>query len=235
MIFNCKQFSIRQSDDVFKITSDTTLLGAWASLVNPNQILEVGSGTGMISLMLAQRYREAQICAIDVNPMAVQLSNYNFQKSPWPNRMEAHHLSLQKLALTSHCTFDEIITNPPYHNSTTLPSIPSQATARHDASLPFEKLIFSCSQLLTQNGRLHLIIPSDRVSEFLGIAASSNLYPSSWCDMHPRKESRAKRTMLALTKEGALKAPSQIIIMYDKNHKHHDDYRKLLTPFQTIF
>lgn len=232
-IFKCKQFEISQTDAVFKITNDTTLIGAWAELNPAGRALEVGCGSGMISLMLAQRYKKLNIDAIDINTDAVALANANFQLSNWSDRLRARHSDLSTYT-SADKSYTDIISNPPYHNSSHLPSDSLQAISRHDDSLPFETMIKKSDELLINGGAIHLIIPSDRDRDLTTIAGQYGYGIARWCHMHPRQSRPAKRSLITLTKEGSLSEPSERLIMYDED-AHHADYINLLKEFLIIF
>lgn len=233
--FRCKQFSILQCDDVFKITSDTTLLGAWADISGSKKLLEIGCGSGMISLMLAQRNSAVLIEAIDIQQDSVKVAKTNFSNSPWADRLRAYNLSLQDVLVKHpHAKYDCIITNPPYYNSTSLPTNSIKQKSKHDHLLPADDLFSCSSRLLNDVGSMHIIIPSERSDEYNAIAADYSLYPQRWCSMFPRKTSSAKRELITYTRKGSITEPSEETIMYDAGG-YHASFSELLKDFLIIF
>ena len=119
-IFRLKQFSLRQAKDVFKITTDSILLGAYASFDNPATLLDVGTGTGIIAMMLAQKYPDSHVYAIDINPAAVRLSSENFRQSPWAGRLHPLEGDFVEFDF-GELRFDGIVSNPPFFVQSMLP------------------------------------------------------------------------------------------------------------------
>lgn len=144
-----------------KVGTDGVLLGAWANINNSPKALDIGTGTGLIALMMAQRNPNTEIVAIDIDEDACQQAYDNFKQSPWGDRLSVQHMSLKQFATSSKQQFDLIISNPPFFKNSLKPKNQSRSAARHNESLPYTELIDCSSQLSTKNGRLSLIIPHD--------------------------------------------------------------------------
>ena len=168
--FQFQQFQISQSKEVFRVGTDGVLLGALASVDKVKNILEVGTGTGLISLMLAQRNPNATILALDISPIAFEISQQNFENSTFNKRLSSvcadfKHVEIQE-------KFDLIISNPPYfeENSST-----KDILARQKTELNFSDLIQKSSEIISENGIFSVIIPSDSTSDFVEEAMKFNL------------------------------------------------------------
>lgn len=154
-MFSFKQFSVRQHVHVFQITTDALLLGAIARLHSQSNALEVGTGTGIISLMLAQRFPGAHFTAIDINAAAVQTATGNFNESPFAPRLRTGLLDFNHADYQN--SFDDVISNPPFFESGNPSKI--HGAARHQNSLPLENLITNSAKAIKTGGRFHVITP----------------------------------------------------------------------------
>jgi len=169
--FRFQQFDIQQSADVFRVGTDAVLLGALADVSKAKKVLEVGTGTGIISLMIAQRNPEAQILAIDINSEAINISQTNFFNSSFSNRIKSKLQDLKNFETEEK--FDLIISNPPYFE---INSSEKDILARQRLELNFSDLIKKSSKLLSENGLFTVIIPIDSEKEFTQICFNNNLF-----------------------------------------------------------
>ena len=158
--FAFKQFTVRHDRCAMKVGTDGVLLGAWTDLSHSRRILDIGTGTGLIALMLAQRCMDARITAIDLDSAAVEQAQENIQASPWKDRIEA----LQQDICTYHPngTFDTIVSNPPYFIDSLKCPDGQRSTARHTDTLDADRLIGKVSELLTSDGRFSIILPAEQ-------------------------------------------------------------------------
>ena len=170
-IFEFKQFSIWQSSSEMKVGTDSVLLGAWADLVNSHRILDVGSGTGILSLMAAQRNPLALIEAIELDKSAAQEAKCNFSNSPWSDRLSIFNCDF--LTFDTEERYDYIISNPPYFDSGIKAPNSRRAMARHNDSLPFEELFKKATSMLAANGIIGIIAPVE-VKEIIEFQAGEN-------------------------------------------------------------
>ena len=159
--FRFQQFDIQQNADVFRVGTDAVLLGALANVSKAKNVLEIGTGTGIVSLMIAQRNLEAKILAIDINSEAVNISQANFSNSPFSDRIKSQLQDLKNFETEEK--FDLIISNPPYFE---INSSEKDILARQRLELNFSDLIKKSSQLLSENGLFSIIIPIDSEKEF---------------------------------------------------------------------
>ena len=185
-----------------KVGTDGTLLGAWAPVEQAQNgtILDVGTGSGLIALMLAQRCPEATILGIDADEAAALQAAENFALSKWSDRLTAKHISLQQLAQdeTYSASFDLIVSNPPYFVDSLKNPDATRRTARHTDSLSFAELLDCSQRLLKPNGTLALILPAEAEQTLLTLASQRELSPYTITRVHTRTHKPAKRILLAL-------------------------------------
>lgn len=147
-----------------KVGTDAVLLGVWADKEHPKNILEIGCGCGLISLMMAQRFPHAQIHAIDIHQPSIEEAKQNFAASPWAKRLSAENISLQKY--TTQTKYDLIISNPPFFSDSLLPQTSNKTLAKHTGSLSHTDLAEHASKLLSPQGKLSLILPIESHHNF---------------------------------------------------------------------
>jgi len=189
--FRFKQFDIKQSLDVFRVGTDAVLLGSLANVSEAKNVLEVGTGTGIISLMIAQRNPEAQVLAIDINSEAVKISQANFSHSPFSDRIKGQLQDFKNFEIDEK--FDLIISNPPYFE---INSSEKDILARQRLELNFSHLIKKSTQLLSDNGLFTVIIPIDSEKEFTEICFNNNLFLQRKVIIKGIKTSEPKRLVL---------------------------------------
>ena len=160
--FKFKYFQVEQVPNVHSVGTDAMILGALINAHDPETILDIGTGTGVLSLMMGQVYPHAKITAIDVNEQAVELANMNFDHSPFSNRLEIKHLDLNSFTENTSSQFDLIISNPPYFENSTPAKGEGRNSARHQSSLSLEDLLKSVAELLSAHGSCWLILPVDQ-------------------------------------------------------------------------
>ena len=189
--FQFKNFSINQSIKVFRVGTDGVLLGALSGVENVQTILEVGTGTGLISLMLAQRNLDAQILALDINEEAINLAGENFRNSPFGERLSVELHDFKDFKTQQR--FDLIISNPPYFKEN---SSDKDILARQQTELSFENLIEKSAEILSEKGRLAVIIPFESGAYFEEISLKNKLYLSRKVQIFGIKNSAPKRWIL---------------------------------------
>ena len=226
--FTFKQFTIYHDRCAMKVGTDGVLLGAWTNLENANRILDVGTGTGLIALMLAQRTKDATITAIDIDVDAVGQARENVSDSPWKDRVE--------VALQDVCTyvpdglFDIIVSNPPYFvNSLKCPD-GQRTTARHTDSLDANRLIGKVTELLAPEGCFSLILPADQTDELLRIAEENGLYSSRITRVVTRPCLPTKRVLVEFRKTIRICEETELVVELDR-HVYSEDYIALTKDF----
>ena len=164
--FHFKKFSVAHDKSTHKVGTDGVLLGAWVSLEEVQRILDVGTGTGVISLMLAQRTPETvTIDAVEIEEDDALQAAENVRQSPWPEKIKVYHKTIQ--AFSPGKKYDLIISNPPFFVESWLPPEKKRSQARHTEQLSFEELLESATRLLSANGRLAVILPFQEGLQFI--------------------------------------------------------------------
>ena len=214
-----------------KVGTDGVLLGAWADTTNTNSILDIGTGTGLIALMIAQRSPNSTITAIEVNEQATQQAKQNFSNSRWNEQFSLIHSSFQNFSNTQQ--FDLIVSNPPFFkvNSTDT----SREVARNQASLPMNYLIQKANSLLSSNGKLALILPYDQINEVKEELSNNALFLNRVTTIKGNPNTPTKRVLLEASKLKLATIENELIIEMEERHNYSDNYRNLLRDYLTIF
>ena len=168
--FRFKKFTIEQDRCAMKVGTDGVLLGAWAEIASAERILDIGTGTGLIALMCAQRNELAQIHAIEIDSAAAEQAGENILNSQFSERIELQQVALQEFNPSKE--YDAIICNPPFFNSGTNSPVAERNQARHTISLSISDLLLHASRLISESGRLHLILPLDNEEELKSCCAA---------------------------------------------------------------
>ncbi len=228
-MFRFKKFEIEDANCAHKVGTDGTLLGAWATVENANYVLDIGTGSGLIALMVAQRTVESTaIEAIELSQAAYEQAIENTAQSPWAEKVKIHHTSLQQFQ--SQQKFDCIISNPPYFNNSFKPPNQSRVAPRHTDTLSFEELIAHSKRLLTDSGKLNLILPYAEGLQFIELARQQSLFVTRQWSFRTRKEKPIERWLLELSQIPA-GAESNEILLYTKGEEWSDQYKSLTRDF----
>ena len=233
--FTFKQFHINHSRCAMKVGTDGTLLGAWASLPDSaRHILDIGTGTGLIAIMAAQRQPDAHICAIDIDADCISQAEENVADCPWSERIKLYHCPLQKFSLEEK--FDVIISNPPYFIDSLLSPNAQRSTARHTATLSFEDLTEGVIRLLAPEGRFSLILPPAEYDRFLS-ASRGKLFVARRCDVWSTPTSNVKRIMAEFqtTPPAEPATPDKLIIEEFGAMGYSEKYKSLTKDFYLKF
>ncbi len=192
-IFRFKQFSVVNDRTAMKVGTDGVLLGAWCPVEGTRRVLDVGTGCGVIALMVAQRNPSAIIDAIDIDHDAIEEAKLNFENSPWSERLMAIDGDFNEIDVETH--YDLIVSNPPYFTNGILPTGDARTTARHTGSLSYRQLIEGASRLLTGDGSLALITPTNAEQEIIEAATFASLPVRQVTRVIPVDGAIAKRTL----------------------------------------
>jgi tRNA1Val (adenine37-N6)-methyltransferase len=195
--FQFKQFTVRQDRCAMKVGTDGVLLGAWTHAMDAKRMLDVGTGTGLVALMLAQR-TAAQILGLELDCEAATQAQENFNASPWSDRLNAQCADFLKFY--SEEKFDLIVSNPPYFEQSLLSPNLQRTNARHTQTLTYETLVSKASELLSDCGRISLILPADKEGLLVDIAKRNALYLSRKCVVIPKPDALPKRVLLEFSK-----------------------------------
>jgi tRNA1Val (adenine37-N6)-methyltransferase len=214
-----------------KIGTDGVLLGAWSSLKkNPFSILDIGAGTGILSLMLAQRSQAQLIDAIEIDDNAYEQCVENFEQSPWGDRLFCYHASLNEFAEEVEDTYDFIICNPPFYSENFKTDNKQRDLARFQDAMPFERLLECISKLLSPDGLFSVIIPFKEESKFIDLASNVNLFTNNILHVKGNPTSEIKRSLIEFSFQNTDIKTSELIIEKGR-HEYTDDYIKLTEDF----
>ncbi len=231
-VFHLKQFQLKQLDSVFKITTDSILLGSWASFKNPRMLLDVGTGTGILAMMLAQKFSRAHVYGIDINVAAVKLSRENFESSPWSGRL--HSLAGDFVEYNfGDKVFDGIVSNPPFFVKSKNSANEDQNMARHDILLTYRDLAVRSAQLLTEAGSVYIIVPYqnlrllEREFNFQYLFCQKRLYICS------KKGQQPKRVIVKFVRK--IEECEQHWLYIMDAHGYSEEYKALTGEFYVNF
>lgn len=232
--FRFKEFEIHQDKTAMKVGTDGVLLGAWCSLNDePESILDVGSGTGLIALMLAQRSDAETIDAVELDDSAYEQTVENFERSDWADRLFCYHSSFHEFAQEmgeEAEEYDLIISNPPFYTDTFETEDDSRNKARFTSSLSFEDLIQGANQLLSPSGRFATIIPYKEEQTFINLAKESNWFVARVCRVRGTETSEIKRSLLEFSLQESESVEEELTIEISR-HQYTDKYKELTRDF----
>jgi tRNA1Val (adenine37-N6)-methyltransferase len=228
--FQFKQFTIHQQNAAMKVGTDGVLLGAWASVEETHTILDIGTGTGLIALMLAQR-SNAEIIAIDISASAIHDAALNIQNSPWKNRINVIETSFQNYFDIPSLTFDCVVCNPPYFTNSILSTDINRTLARHNHRLPFDQLLAGVSRMLKPDGHFSVILPVAAEREFRMLAANYRLFPSRITRVRPKPSVDTSRILIEFKIDANLKIDDELIIETEKHHEYQPAFIELVKAF----
>ena len=221
--FQFKQFSVAQDRCEMKVGTDAVLLGAWSALDHmPNTILDIGSGTGILALIMAQRSTAELIDALEIDADAYEQCVYNFETSDWGDRLFCYHASLDEFVGEIEDTYDLIISNPPFYTDHFKSRNEARNKARFEDALPFEELLTSVSKLLSVTGQLNVIIPFSEEINFISLAKNVDLYPIRILRVRGLEESPVKRSLISFTFQENKIEVSELTIEITRHHYTHD-------------
>ena len=221
--FQFKQFSVAQDRCEMKVGTDAVLLGAWSALDHmPNTILDIGSGTGILALIMAQRSTAELIDALEIDADAYEQCVHNFETSDWGDRLFCYHASLDEFVGEIEDTYDLIISNPPFYTDHFKSRNEARNKARFEDALPFEELLTSVSKLLSVTGQLNVIIPFSEEINFISLAKNVDLYPIRILRVRGLEESPVKRSLISFTFQENKIEVSELTIEITRHHYTHD-------------
>lgn len=228
--FRFKQFTVFQDCCAMKVGTDGVLLGAWAEAFKCNNVLDVGTGTGLIALMIAQRNTNATIDAIDIDEGCVMQAKRNVFESPFSNRVDVQKSSFQDFAARNDNKYDLIVSNPPYfHNSLKSPNL-HRNYARHTDSLSFYEIISEGVSLLTESGCISLILPYEFKTSVLMHAKTVGLFAKRITNVFPLPHKPAKRFLIEFGMSDTECVEDNLIVELSR-HKYTDEYNALTNEF----
>ena len=231
-LFQFKQFAVKQDQCAMKIGTDGVLLGAWTPIDNnPKSVLDIGTGTGIIALMLAQRSDAEQIDALEIDENAYEQAVDNFENAPWGDKMFCYHAGLDEFVEEPEDEYDLIVSNPPFHSEDYRSENEQRDLARFQEAMPFEDLIDAAALLLSENGIFSVIIPYKEEERFIDMCAEVELFPIKVTRVKGSHKTQIVRSLLAFKRyELAVLVADELVIEINR-HEYTDDYIELTKAF----
>lgn len=230
--FQFKNFFVEQDRCAMKIGTDGVLLGAWAPINNhPFSILDIGTGTGIIALMLAQRSAAQQIDALEIDEAAYEQATDNFENSPWNDRLFCFHAGLDEFIEEPEDEYDLIVSNPPFYSEDYKTENESRDLARFQDAMPFEQLLEAADLLLSENGIFAVIIPFKEEENFIALANEFELYPLKITRIKGTPTTKIKRSLLAFSRNETTDLAIDELTIEAARHVYTPEYIKLTKDF----
>lgn len=229
--FHFKQFSVHQDQSAMKVGTDGVLLGAWVAIADKtDSILDIGTGTGLIALQLAQRSDAAAIDALEIEDKAFEQAVDNFERSPWGDRLFCYHASLREFTREIEETYDLIVSNPPFFKGGSSAPDTERTLARQMIELNYEELLSSVSKLLSETGSCAFIIPNQEEQGFLSTAHGFGLHPERVTRVRGHQNSPLKRSLVQLCRRPHKTVYEELVIERAR-HDYTKAYMELVKDF----
>lgn len=233
--FQFKQFTVEQDRCAMKIGTDAVLLGAWSKVTPHTQsILDIGAGSGVLALMLAQRSDAELIDALEIDEEAYEQCVQNFENSPWSDRLFCYHASLQEFVEEVDDQYEFIVSNPPFFSEAQKSSTHQRDLARFQEAMPFDQLLWAVSKLLTNSGRFTVVIPFNEEDRLVALAQKFQLFTNLILHVKGTPESPVKRSYLEFSFHKTQRLTEELIIE-TKRHKFTQEYIELTKDFYLKF
>jgi tRNA1Val (adenine37-N6)-methyltransferase len=229
--FYFKNFKIHQDQCAMKISTDAVLMGATATFSNPSTILDIGTGTGVIALMLAQRFPQALITAVEIEEKAFHQAQSNFLQSPWQERLTIKNQDFNDFCLEETKGFDLIVSNPPYYSHHLTTKNVDKNIALHQESLTFAELILGVKKLMNPLGQFWLILPPDQMKALTAIALKNGLYPVFIQNIYDRPGLKMIRQIQVFSFDQVATPDQFDFFIKNENHMLSTAYVALLKDF----
>ncbi len=227
--FQAKEFKIYHHNSPQKVTTDSIILGSWTNPISsPKTILDIGSGNGILALMMSQKFSTAKIDAVEINNLASKDAQKNFSLSPWSNRITLFNENITKFTPTT--SYDLIIANPPYFENSLHSNNERRKHARHQTELTYNQLLSFSSQHLSLLGTLSIIIPYIEHENIISIAKQHNLFHSNQLVIKTKTNTTPKLICLSFNKKKSSSDFKQLII-HDKQNSYSKEYIALTEKF----
>lgn len=230
--FKFKQFIVNQDKCAMKVGTDSVLLGAWCPITNKSiSILDIGAGTGILGLMLAQRTSAEQIDAIEIDEKAYEQCVENFETSPWPDRLFCFHAGLDEFKDEPEDEYDIIISNPPFYSEDFKTDNFQRDLARFQVAMPFEELVEATDLLLSENGIFAVIIPFKEEQHFIDLCGEVELFPVKVTRVRGSHNTPIVRSLLAFKRYELSVLEADELVIEINRHEYTDDYINLTKDF----
>lgn len=232
-VFHFKQFSIAQDKCSMKVGTDGILLGAWTDVSGVSSILDIGTGTGLIAMMLAQR-SNAKVYGLEINESAYEQTVSNFQACPWNENLNAIHDSVQDFSRFTRESYDLIVSNPPFFSGGTFSGNQDRNDVRHTVKLPNGDLLMAARKMLSKNGRFCVILPALEGMRFQELAVNYGLYCSKILEVRPKPDKPINRLLMEFKKEESSIIKDKLVVWKGED-QYTTDYIQLTSDFYLNF
>lgn len=228
--FQFKKFVVRQDCCAMKVGTDGVLLGAWANVEGSVSVLDIGAGTGLLSLMVTQR-SDAVVTAVEIDVAAAEQASENVSESIFKDRIHVLNISLQEYVKGCGRQFDFIISNPPYFKDSLKSPKGGRTMARHTDSLSFEELLEGVGRLLSDEGTFAMILPFQEKERFIELASRVGLFPKRLLDVCPTPDVQPKRFLAEFSKKKQDVEQHILVIESEGRHQYSEEYKRLTADF----
>jgi tRNA1Val (adenine37-N6)-methyltransferase len=233
--FHFKQFDIHHDKCAMKVGTDGVLLGAWCKITGAESVLDIGTGSGLIAIMQAQRNSKCCIDAIEIDFESYRQARNNADNCPWKSRISVHHTSFQDYWMQCNKKYDMIVSNPPYFQNSLLNPSAERSAARHSFSLSMEDLIEGVTNLLNPDGSYCMIMPVPEAMLFIGKAEVKKLFCRKITFVMPNPGKSPKRLLMEFKLiQGDVKK-SDLVIEIGKRHEYSEEFKALTKDFYLYF
>ena len=229
--FYFKQFTIHQDRCTMKVGTDGVLLGAWADTESTAHILDVGTGSGLIAIMLAQRAAQATIHAVEVDQTAAGQARENMEASPWAGRLQVFNMAIQDYARSASTHYDLIVSNPPFFSGGTFSHNQDRNSVRHTVKLPHGDLLSAVRSLLSPQGRFCLVLPYIEGLRFQELSQDYHLNCTRVTEVMPTKDKPVGRLLMQFERQAKTVERGSLVIQHKKRNAWTEEYIKLAGEF----
>lgn len=233
--FRFKQFSIWHDQCAMKVNTDGILLGAWSNLSSAKSIIDIGSGTGLIALMLAQKASESeqelQIVGVEIDQAAAVQATDNVAQSPWSQQVEIVQRDIQSFSQDCSTKFDLLVSNPPYFTNSLRSLGDARDKARHNDGLSFADLLKSSDILCSESATFNLILPCNEADRLLTLAAEFNWHLNKRCQVSTVTGKAPTRSLLSLTRTKSATPLLSKLIIRDKTNSYTPEFIELCRAY----
>ena len=232
--FQFKHFLIVQEKAAMKVGTDGVLLGAWVNVKNEKKILDIGTGTGLIALMMAQR-TTAQITGIEIEKNAAEEAIHNCARSEWKDRLSVQNISFQEFAKKNNEKFNLIISNPPFFINDQKSKYTNMAIAKHNDLLPLTDLISGCRKLISEEGKLAVILPVIAAKKIIELAGEAGLFLIRLTEIFPTPQKESNRYLMEFSTKKQTLCKNTLTIFEELGGNFSKSYKELTKEFYLNF
>ena len=229
--FYFKQFTIHQDKCPMKIGTDGVLLGAWADVTEAKLALDIGTGSGVIAIMLAQRAPHVRVHAVEIDAASFEQAQENMGRSPWSDRLDAHHAAIQDFARQAPLQYEHIVSNPPFFSGGTFSQNNSRTNVRHTIKLPHGDLLNAVRTLLSPDGKFSVVLPYIEGLRFQELAQSYHLHCTRMTEVFPRPGKQVERLLMQFELEKKPLLQDSLVIQQEKGSEWTEEYVRLTGGF----